>query len=61
MLFRVADHDTVLPLSTPLNTITGEVITNIPVSKGQNVILSVAAYNRLVQFLENMSYFKPSA
>ena len=58
MIFRVADHDTVLPLSTPLNAITGEVITNIPVSKGQNVILSIAAYNRLVQFLENMSYLK---
>ena len=61
MVFRVAGRDTVLPLSTPLKTVTGEIITNIPVSKGQNVILSVAAYNRLVQFLKNMSYLKPSA
>jgi len=43
---RAAGKDDIIPLSTPLTTKTGEVITGIPVSKGQKVIMSFAAYNR---------------
>lgn len=45
-LWRIAGHDDVIPLATPQMTNRGETITNIPVSKGQNIVLSIAAYNR---------------
>lgn len=46
-LTRVAAGDDIIPLSAPQTTKTGEIITQIPVSKGQTVMLSMAAYNRL--------------
>ncbi|KAF8580093.1 PAH-inducible cytochrome P450 monooxygenase PC-PAH 1 [Ramaria rubella] len=46
-LTRVADQDDVLPLSVPHKTKTGEMITELPVSKGQRIIISIAGYNRL--------------
>jgi cytochrome P450 len=45
-LVRAAARDDLIPLATPQTTKTGETITVIPVSKGQHVILSLAAYNR---------------
>lgn len=49
MIGREAAREDVIPLSAPLTTQTGEVITGIPVSKGQRVTMSIAAYNRRVQ------------
>jgi hypothetical protein len=50
-LHRKARVDQIIPLSTPQTTKTGETITAVPVSKGQQIIMSIAAYNRLVVFL----------
>ncbi|KAK0480744.1 cytochrome P450 [Armillaria novae-zelandiae] len=44
---RIATCDTVLPLSRPITTIKGEVITEIPIKKGQSVISATSSYNRL--------------
>jgi len=46
-LVRKAGHDDIIPLSTPIRTKSGQLITEIPVSKGQSVIASVCAYNRV--------------
>lgn len=47
-MFRVAHEDDVLPLSTPITTTTGEVLTELPVPKGTRTVISIPAYNRLV-------------
>lgn len=44
--FRQAARDDVLPLSKPITTLSGKVIREIPIHKGQRLTLSVAAYNR---------------
>ena len=44
--YRLAAHDDVLPLSKPINTTDGKVITKLPIPKGMKIILSIAAYNR---------------
>ncbi|KAF8589221.1 cytochrome P450 [Ramaria rubella] len=46
-LTRVAGRDDIIPLATPHRTTSGDIITNIPVCKGQSIFLSIAAYNRL--------------
>jgi len=46
-LVRSAGRDDIIPLATPQTTKTGETLTGIPVSKGQRVMVSIAAYNRL--------------
>ncbi|KIJ27234.1 hypothetical protein M422DRAFT_37891 [Sphaerobolus stellatus SS14] len=46
-LARQARNDTVIPLDIPQKTKTGEIVTSIPISKGQHVMLSIFAYNRL--------------
>ncbi|EIW62975.1 PAH-inducible cytochrome P450 monooxygenase PC-PAH 4 [Trametes versicolor FP-101664 SS1] len=46
---RVASKDDVLPLMHPIISATGETITEIPISKGQTILTSFAAYNRLPQ------------
>ncbi|KAF9257256.1 cytochrome P450 [Marasmius fiardii PR-910] len=43
---RMAFEDTVLPLSQPLTTISGRVITELPIKKGQTIQLGIAACNR---------------
>lgn len=48
-LIRVAGRDDIIPLSAPVKTVDGEVVTSIPVSKGQRVLLSILAYNRYVE------------
>lgn len=45
-LDRVAGRDDVIPLSTSQSTVKGETLTSIPISKGQKILLSIAAYNR---------------
>lgn len=44
-------QDEVIPLSQPIETTTGEVISEIPVGKGQMIHLSLCGYNRCVFYL----------
>jgi len=44
--YRFAARDDVLPLSKPITTTTGEVISKLPIPKGLKVILSIAGYQR---------------
>ncbi|GJJ09369.1 hypothetical protein Clacol_003591 [Clathrus columnatus] len=46
-LFRRAIRDDVIPLDVPQRTASGNLINEIPISKGQAVTLSVCVYNRL--------------
>ncbi|KZS99422.1 cytochrome P450 [Laetiporus sulphureus 93-53] len=48
MLVRVAQEDDIIPLSEPITSTTNQLITEIPVSKGQKVTFSVWGYNRRV-------------
>ena len=45
-LFRQASRDDVIPLSSPIMTKSGQLISEIPISKGQNITISVGCYNR---------------
>ncbi|KAJ7058680.1 cytochrome P450, partial [Mycena amicta] len=47
---RVAAEDCVLPLSDPLQTTAGTVVTEIPVKKGQFVYIGIASYHRNKSF-----------
>jgi hypothetical protein len=47
-IFRQAGEEDVLPLSTPLTLSTGEVVRQLVIPKGTNVMLSLAAYHRFV-------------
>jgi len=59
-MFRVAHEDDVLPLSTPITTKNGELITELPMSKGSKVVLSIPAYNRHKEtFGEDAHLFNP--
>ncbi|KAE9402806.1 cytochrome P450 [Gymnopus androsaceus JB14] len=59
-LFRTAKEDDVLPLSTPITTTHGEVLTEIPMPKGSRVVLSISAYNRNKKlFGEDAHVFNP--
>lgn len=44
---RVAAKDSVLPLSAPITTPAGKVITEIPVKKGQHLVIAISSYHRL--------------
>ncbi|KAJ7325896.1 cytochrome P450 [Mycena albidolilacea] len=44
---RIVVHDTVIPLSESITTSTGEQMSQIPVTKGQIVIVGIASYQRL--------------
>ena len=44
---RQALEDEVIPLSQPLKLLDGKLITEIPVSKGQNIWINIPGYNRL--------------
>jgi len=48
---RVAWEDTVLPLSTPITNTQGQTITEIPISKGQHIVVATASFNRYSCFL----------
>jgi cytochrome P450 len=57
---RQAVEDELIPLSQPLKLTNGRLITEIPVSKGQNVWINVPGYNRLPRvFGENVHDFNP--
>ncbi|GJJ15876.1 hypothetical protein Clacol_010154 [Clathrus columnatus] len=47
LIIRESRHDDVLPLSHPVQTRDGRYIESIPISKGQRIVISIAAYNRL--------------
>lgn len=46
-LVRTAARDDVIPLANPIKTESGKFITEVPISKGQNITASVCGYNRL--------------
>ncbi|KAH7925485.1 cytochrome P450 [Leucogyrophana mollusca] len=46
-LAREAEEDDVLPLSVPIETKSGKIITEIPIPKGTPIIASICTYNRL--------------
>ncbi|KAG2058507.1 cytochrome P450 [Suillus hirtellus] len=46
-LIREADSDDVIPLSQPIETRSGKIINEIPISKGQGITASICTYNRL--------------
>lgn len=45
-MFREGAKDDILPLSKPITLTNGKVITELPIPKGMNIIVSSAAYNR---------------
>ncbi|GJJ15839.1 hypothetical protein Clacol_010117 [Clathrus columnatus] len=47
LIHREASHDDILHLSQPVQTKDGRYIDTIPISKGQRIVMSIAAYNRL--------------
>ncbi|KAJ7059757.1 cytochrome P450 [Mycena amicta] len=57
---RIALCDTVLPLQTPLKTVTGETVTSILVRKGEIVVGSSGAYHRLARWGADAHEFRPS-
>ncbi|KAJ3928858.1 MAG: cytochrome P450 [Lentinula lateritia] len=60
-LFRTANEDDVIPLSKPIVGKTGQLITEIPVSKGTRIVGSCSAYNRnLAIFGEDAHEFNPN-
>jgi len=44
---RVATQDSVIPLSRPMTLTSGQVVNEIPVTKGQKIWVNIAGYNRL--------------
>ncbi|KAF9010659.1 cytochrome P450 [Cyathus striatus] len=58
--FREAGKDDVLPLSKPIRTTTGEMINEIPISKGTKLVTSICGYNRNKDvFGRNAHVFNP--
>ncbi|KAJ6571721.1 cytochrome P450 [Mycena capillaripes] len=58
---RVVAKDSVLPLSDPITTSSGKVITEISVKKGQHLVLAISSYHRLISVWgEDAEEFKPS-
>ncbi|OCH85106.1 PAH-inducible cytochrome P450 monooxygenase PC-PAH 1 [Obba rivulosa] len=46
-LVRVAERDDIIPLSKPVVSATGELVSEIPISSGQYISASICGYNRL--------------
>ncbi|KAJ7857243.1 cytochrome P450 [Mycena olivaceomarginata] len=58
---RVVAKDSILPLTEPITTSAGKVITEIPVKKGQHLIIAISSYHRLTSVWgEDAEEFKPS-
>ncbi|KAF7289219.1 PseudoU-synth-2 domain-containing protein [Mycena indigotica] len=53
--FRRSATDDVLPLSRPITLTSGEVVNELPIPKGMNIVVSIAVYNR------NKDVFGPDA
>lgn len=59
-LARVAGCEDVIPLSQPVISTKGDVVTEIPVSAGQTVLISICGYHRLKDVWgEDPDAFKP--
>ncbi|KAI0338646.1 cytochrome P450 [Trametopsis cervina] len=59
-LVRMPAKDDVLPLSEPITTANGDVINEVPVAKGQSIIVSICTYNRLKSIWgEDADQFNP--
>ncbi|KAF7316400.1 Cytochrome P450 [Mycena indigotica] len=57
---REAARDEVLPLSNPITTRSGKILTELPIRKHQVIVVSVAAYNRNTQiFGADAGHFNP--
>ncbi|KAJ7182589.1 cytochrome P450 [Mycena crocata] len=57
---RVAAKDSVLPLSEPIITSSGKMVTEIPVKKGQHMVIAIASYHRLTSVWgEDAAQFNP--
>jgi len=60
-LYRQVDRNDVIPLSSPIMTESGQVISEIPISKGQDIIISIGGYNRLTSVWgEDADQWNPS-
>ncbi|KAJ7275016.1 cytochrome P450 [Mycena rebaudengoi] len=58
---RVTAKDSVLPLSEPITTASGELITEIPVKKGQHLVIAISSYHRLTSVWgDDAEQFRPS-
>ncbi|KAJ6569244.1 cytochrome P450 [Mycena capillaripes] len=58
---RVALRDTIIPLAEGIVTSTGEIMTQLPVRKGQTMNIAIASYQRLEsRWGEDAHEFKPS-
>ncbi|KAF7342535.1 Cytochrome P450 [Mycena sanguinolenta] len=58
---RIATQDTVIPLAYEIQTTTGKIINQIPVSKGQVLHVAIASYQRLESHWgEDAHKFRPS-
>ncbi|KAJ6631106.1 cytochrome P450 [Mycena sp. CBHHK59/15] len=58
---RVVAKDSVLPLSEPITTLSGKIITEIPVTKGQHLVIAISSYHRLRSVWgDDAEEFKPS-
>jgi hypothetical protein len=53
---RVALKDEIIPLSEGITTTTGQRITQIPIRKGDQVVLALASYQRLNIFAQEISF-----
>lgn len=59
-IFRVAGEDDVLPLSSPITTVSGKVLHELPIPKGMQIMSSVAACNRNTEMYgEDAHVFNP--
>ncbi|KAI0088171.1 PAH-inducible cytochrome P450 monooxygenase PC-PAH 1 [Irpex rosettiformis] len=59
-LIRAAKKDDVIPLSKPITTSNRDVIDQVPIAKGQNVLVSICAYNRIKEIWgEDADEFNP--
>lgn len=47
-LYRMSAQEDIIPLSKPIKTKSGKMIDQVPIRKGQRIIISVPAYNRWV-------------
>ncbi|KAJ7057816.1 cytochrome P450 [Mycena amicta] len=58
---RVCVKDSVLPLAEPITSASGKVITEIPIKKGQHLVLAISSYHRLTSVWgDDAAEFKPS-
>ena len=45
-IWRYAGKDDVIPLSDPVRGVDGTIISEVPVSAGQPIVISICGYNR---------------